>query len=84
MPPFIDTLNTFNGVSAREVWDRARRDIACAEITFDEAVIGVAVGEQVEVLKHGDYAIYFLGYKANKGIIEANVSDCGASYWRDD
>lgn len=73
MAPFIDTLNTFNGVSARVVWDSAGRDIARTEIKFDEAVTGIATGDLVEALKQGDYAIYFRGYKANEGIIEADV-----------
>ncbi len=73
MTPFIDALNTLNGVSARVVWDSSGRDIARTEITFDEAVTGVATGELVEALKQGEYAIYFRGYKANEGIIEADV-----------
>ncbi|EAV8731048.1 DgaE family pyridoxal phosphate-dependent ammonia lyase [Salmonella enterica] len=73
MAPFIDTLNTFNGVSARVVWDSAGRDIARTEIKFDEAVTGIATGELVDALKQGEYAIYFRGYKANEGIIEADV-----------
>ncbi|MEG0803174.1 MAG: SelA-like pyridoxal phosphate-dependent enzyme, partial [Citrobacter sp.] len=73
MTPFINTLNTFNGVSARVVWDSAGRDIARTEIKFDEAVTGIATGELVEALKQGEYAIYFRGYKANEGIIEADV-----------
>ncbi|WP_313084051.1 DgaE family pyridoxal phosphate-dependent ammonia lyase [Atlantibacter sp.] len=73
MTPFINALNTLNGVSARVVWDSAGRDIARTEIKFDEAVTGVATGELVEALKQGEYAIYFRGYKANEGIIEADV-----------
>lgn len=73
MTPFIDTLNAFNGVSARVVWDSAGRDIARSEIKFDEAVTGIATGELVSALKQGEYAIYFRGYKANEGIIEADV-----------
>lgn len=73
MTPFIDALNTLNGVSARVVWDSAGRDIARAEIKFDEAVTGIGTGELVEALKQGQYAIYFRGYKANEGIIEADV-----------
>lgn len=73
MAPFIDTLNTFNGVSARVVWDSAGRDIARTEIKFDEAVTGIATGDLVDALKQGEYAIYFRGYKANEGIIEADV-----------
>ena len=73
MTPFIDALNALNGVTARVVWDSAGRDIARAEIKFDEAVTGIATGELVEALKQGEYAIYFRGYKANEGIIEADV-----------
>lgn len=53
MAPFIDTLNTFNGVSARVVWDSAGRDIARTEIKFDEAVTGIATGDTVDALKQG-------------------------------
>jgi L-seryl-tRNA(Ser) seleniumtransferase len=73
MTPFIDALNTLNGVSARVVWDSAGRDIARTEIKFDEAVTGIGTGELVDALKQGQYAIYFRGYKANEGIIEADV-----------
>ncbi|WP_437886784.1 DgaE family pyridoxal phosphate-dependent ammonia lyase [Phytobacter sp. V91] len=73
MTPFIDQLNTLNGVSARVVWDSAGRDIARSEIKFDEAITGVATAELVSALKQGEYAIYFRGYKANEGIIEADV-----------
>ncbi|AUV02856.1 DgaE family pyridoxal phosphate-dependent ammonia lyase [Phytobacter ursingii] len=73
MTPFIDRLNTLNGVSARVVWDSAGRDIARSEIKFDEAITGIATGELVSALKQGEYAIYFRGYKANEGIIEADV-----------
>lgn len=73
MTPFIDTLNTLDGVSARVVWDSAGRDIARAEIKFDEKMTGVPTGKLVSALKQGQYAIYFRGYKANEGIIEADV-----------
>ncbi len=78
MTPFIDALNTLNGVAARVVWDSAGRDIARTEITFDEATTGVATGELVNLLKQGEYAIYFRGYKANEGIIEADVRSVSA------
>ncbi len=55
------------------MWDRARRVIARREIKYDEAVNGIAKGELVDALKQGEYAIYFRGYKANEGIIEADV-----------
>ncbi|UYU31502.1 DgaE family pyridoxal phosphate-dependent ammonia lyase [Siccibacter colletis] len=73
MTPFIDELNRLNGVTARVVWDAAGRDIARAEIKFDESVTGIATGELVSALKRGEYAIYFRGYKANEGIVEADV-----------
>jgi L-seryl-tRNA(Ser) seleniumtransferase len=78
MTPFIDNLNTLNGVTARVVWDAAGRDIARAEIKFDEAVTGWPTGELVQALKTGDIAIYFRGYKANEGIIEADVRSVSA------
>lgn len=73
MTPFIQELNTLTGVTARVVWDSAGRDIARSEIKFDEAQTGVPTGKLVEQLKQGEYAIYFRGYKANEGIIEADV-----------
>lgn len=73
MTPFIDNLNTLNGINARVVWDAAGRDIARTEIKFDEAVIGTSTVELVSALKQGEYAIFFRGYKANEGIIEADV-----------
>jgi L-seryl-tRNA(Ser) seleniumtransferase len=54
------------------VWDSAGAT-SRTEIKFDEAVTGIATGELVEALKQGEYAIYFRGYKANEGIIEADV-----------
>ncbi|MBK4786241.1 MAG: SelA-like pyridoxal phosphate-dependent enzyme [Pantoea sp. Pent] len=78
MTPFIDNLNTLNSVSARVVWDAAGRDIARAEIKFDEAVTGWPTGELVQALKNGDIAICFRGYKANEGIIEADVRSVSA------
>jgi L-seryl-tRNA(Ser) seleniumtransferase len=78
MTPFIANLNTLNGVSARVVWDAAGRDIARAEIKFDETQTGWATGELVQALKTGDIAIYFRGYKANEGIIEADVRSVSA------
>ena len=73
MTPFITQLNSLAGVTAQVVWDSAGRDIARAEIRFDEAVTGIATENLVSALKQGEYAIYFRGYKANEGIIEADV-----------
>ncbi|MEH0876367.1 DgaE family pyridoxal phosphate-dependent ammonia lyase [Pectobacterium cacticida] len=78
MTPFIHKLNTFNGVSARVVWDSAGRDIARSEITFDETVTGIATDKLIAALKQGEYAIYFRGYKANEGVIEADVRSVSA------
>ncbi|WP_279051366.1 DgaE family pyridoxal phosphate-dependent ammonia lyase [Cedecea davisae] len=79
MTPFIENLNTINGVTARVVWDSAGRDIARSEIKFDEATVGISTGELVGALKQGEYAIYFRGYKANEGIIEADVRSVSAA-----
>jgi L-seryl-tRNA(Ser) seleniumtransferase len=73
MTPFIDSLNTLTGISAKTVWDSAGRDIARAEITFDEAVLGRSTYDIVQALKTGEIAIYFRGYKANEGKIEVDV-----------
>lgn len=73
MTPFINSLNSLNGITSRVVWDAAGRDIARTEIHFDEAVIGHTTGELVQALKTGDIAIYFRGYKANEGIVEVDV-----------
>ena len=54
------------------------RDIARTEIKFDEAATGVGTGDLVTKLKQGEYAIYFRGYKANEGIIEADVRSVNA------
>lgn len=78
MTPFIEQLNSLNGVTARVVWDAAGRDIARAEIKFDEAAIQQRTGDLVQALKNGDVAIYFRGYKANEGIIEADVRSVSA------
>lgn len=79
MSPFIRQLNALNGVTASEVWDSAGRDIARAEIKFDPSVTGIGAGEVVSALKQGEYAIYFRGYKANEGIIEADVRSVNAA-----
>lgn len=73
MTPFIDSLNTLTGISAKTVWDSAGRDIARAEITFDEAVLGWSTYDIVQALKTGEIAIYFRGYKVNEGKIEVDV-----------
>nr|WP_315290511.1 DgaE family pyridoxal phosphate-dependent ammonia lyase [Serratia proteamaculans] len=73
MTPFIDSLNTLTGISAKTVWDSAGRDIARAEITFDEALLGRSTYDIVQALKTGEIAIYFRGYKANEGKIEVDV-----------
>ncbi|WP_455819761.1 DgaE family pyridoxal phosphate-dependent ammonia lyase [Pseudomonas cerasi] len=78
MTPFIDKLNQLSGIQARVVWDPAGRDIARAEIHFDEATIGRTTGDVVHALKTGDIAIYFRGYKANEGIVEVDVRSVSA------
>ncbi|HBH68401.1 MAG TPA: SelA-like pyridoxal phosphate-dependent enzyme, partial [Erwinia persicina] len=78
MTPFIDSLNQLPGIQARTVWDAAGRDIARAEIHFDEAVIGHTTSDIVQALKTGEIAIYFRGYKANEGIVEVDVRSVSA------
>lgn len=73
MTPFIENLNDLHGITARVVWDAAGRDIARAEIHFDESRIGMRTGEMVQALKTGEQAIYFRGYKANEGLVEVDV-----------
>lgn len=73
MTAFITQLNTLQGVSAKTVWDSAGRDIARAEITFNEAQLGISTIDIVQALKNGDIAIYFRGYKANEGKVEVDV-----------
>lgn len=73
MTPFIARLNTQPGIKARVVWDGAGRDIARAEIHFDEQVVGATTADIVSMLRMGNPAIYFRGYKANAGIIEVDV-----------
>ena len=40
--------------------------------------IAMGTGDLVNALKQGEYAIYFRGYKANEGIIEADVRSVNA------
>jgi L-seryl-tRNA(Ser) seleniumtransferase len=73
MTPFIESLNTLKGISAKVVWDGAGRDIARAEIAFDASVIGKTAVEIIELMKQGEIAIYFREYKANEGKVDADV-----------
>ncbi|MDR0218162.1 MAG: DgaE family pyridoxal phosphate-dependent ammonia lyase [Enterobacteriaceae bacterium] len=73
LAPFIEKVNRIPGVSAKIVWDSAGRDIARAEITFDEPKIGKNTFEILQQLRQGDTAIYFREYKANEGKIEADI-----------
>lgn len=78
MTPFIDNINTLTGVSAKVVWDGAGRDIARAEISFDEKIIGKTAVEMVKLMKQGDTAVYFREYKANEGKVDADVRSVSA------
>lgn len=73
MNKFLDDLNGISGISARIVWDSAGRDIARAEISFDEKAIGKTTYQIMADLKQGDTAIYFREYKANEGKVEADI-----------
>src|SRR5471030_351090 len=79
MTQFIEQLNGLSGITAREVWDSAGRDIARTEIHFDEPRFGMTTAAIVAALKQGDPAIYFRGYKANEGIIEVDVRSVSAA-----
>lgn len=73
MSGFIEELNAIPAISARVVWDSAGRDIARAEISFDEKMIGKTTYQIMHELKQGDTAIYFREYKANEGKVEADI-----------
>lgn len=73
MKPFIDKINLLNGMSAKAVWDSAGRDIARAELYFDEKVLGKTTFEILAKLKQGSVVIYFREYKANEGKVEVDV-----------
>lgn len=73
MTPFIEKLNSIDGISAKVVWDGAGRDIARAEISFDSKVIGKTAIEMIELMKQGEVAVYFREYKANEGKVDADV-----------
>ncbi|MCW2257779.1 L-seryl-tRNA(Ser) seleniumtransferase [Providencia alcalifaciens] len=73
MSGFIEQLNAIPAISARVVWDAAGRDIARAEISFDEKMIGKTTYQIMHELKQGDTAIYFREYKANEGKVEADI-----------
>lgn len=78
MTPFIEQLNSLNGVSAKVVWDGAGRDIARAEISFEDKVIGKNAVEIVHLMKQGETAVYFREYKANEGKVDADVRSVSA------
>ncbi|WP_368884552.1 DgaE family pyridoxal phosphate-dependent ammonia lyase [Providencia vermicola] len=73
MNGFIEELNRIPAISARIVWDAAGRDIARAEISFDEKMMGKTTYQIMSELKQGDTAIYFREYKANEGKVEADI-----------
>ncbi len=73
MNKFIADLNAIPAISAQIVWDAAGRDIARAEISFDEKQIGKTTYQIMSELKQGDTAIYFREYKANEGKVEADI-----------
>jgi L-seryl-tRNA(Ser) seleniumtransferase len=73
MMPFIDSLNSLQGISAKVVWDGAGRDIARTEIAFDAKALNKTAVDMVALLKQGDPAIYFREYKANEGKVEVDV-----------
>ncbi|WP_340620042.1 DgaE family pyridoxal phosphate-dependent ammonia lyase [Xenorhabdus siamensis] len=73
LEPFVEKLNHIPGISAKIVWDNAGRDIARAEMTFDEQRINKNTFEILAQLRQGNTAIYFREYKANEGKVEADI-----------
>lgn len=73
MTPFINNLNTLQGITAKVVWDSSGRDIARAEISFNDKILGKNALEMVKLMKEGETAIYFREYKANEGKVDADV-----------
>ncbi|CDL85969.1 DgaE family pyridoxal phosphate-dependent ammonia lyase [Xenorhabdus cabanillasii] len=73
LEPFVEKLNHIPGISAKIVRDSAGRDIARAEITFDEQRINKNTFEILAQLRQGNTAIYFREYKANEGKVEADI-----------
>jgi L-seryl-tRNA(Ser) seleniumtransferase len=78
MTPFIEAAQHQR---RRRCLGQRRSRYRPREIKFDEAVTGIATGDLVNALKQGEYAIYFRGYKANEGIIEADVRSVTRSSW---
>ncbi|SUX76034.1 Selenocysteine synthase [seryl-tRNASer selenium transferase] [Citrobacter freundii] len=82
MTPFINALNQLHGVSARVVWDSAGRDIARAEIKFDEALTGIATGELVDALKQGSTRFTSAVTKPTKALSKPMCAAWIARNWR--
>lgn len=51
MPPFINNLNILQGITAKVVWDSAGRDIARAEICFNDKILSKNALEMVKLMK---------------------------------
>lgn len=70
LSPFVDSLNTIDGISARVVRDAAGRDIYRASIE----VSGNKTAEEVtRLLKDSDPAVYTREYQVNNGIFECDI-----------
>lgn len=72
LTPFVDKLNTLDGVSGKIVRDGAGREILRGEISFDSDKYK-DVKKIAGLLKSGEVAIYTRDYRANEGKIEIDV-----------
>lgn len=73
MKPFIDAINQIQGLNAETVWDSAGRDIARAQISFDEQLLNLSTPDIVQKLQSSNPSVYCRAYKANEGKIEIDV-----------
>ena len=71
MSDFINDLHQIKGIKARIVWDAAGRDIARAEIKFDEKAIGKTTYAIMAELKQGDTAIISANIKPTKAKLKS-------------
>lgn len=71
--PFIDKINTLNGISANITRDSAGREILRGEINFNEDIINKSIQQIINELRGGEISIYTRDYKANEGKIEVDI-----------
>lgn len=69
LDPFIETLNTINGVYAQKIKDESGRDIYRAKVHFDAQILGISAHEIIHRLEKGTPQIFTRNYDANQGMI---------------